>query len=311
MRAAFFVSAALLLIPTRARAETGVALEDTSYDACDAVDAVVPSALPANVPGIPVLGSVDTTTASLLAADGTVIPTALIADLTRSGTSILVIKATLTPGVTYSVRWTDGCSGYRVKSFLAEKIVEFPATAGTAYAGDEQYGGFAGSCDELGQPRMSVARSIFLKASPELTPFLAISTAELVVEGTGKAAATVGFYPGGYTPGARIGAVDHRCPTSADAGSIVSVRIRIPYGPTLVTPLITVRFACPVVPPAPCTPPAGVDPEAGANDDMNDDGADVARYGCATKRTGSSGVEWVFVLLSAFALRRATRGAAP
>jgi hypothetical protein len=297
-----------------ARAETA-APWDTG---CDFAEAVVPGALPANVTGIPILGPVDMITASLLAADGTVVDTKLLPDEMSGGAhSILVPLAALTVGQTYTVRWSDECSGYRTKTFVATASIPLPSTAGTAVVTDYGYENI-GNCDTLGRPILTRSRSVFLLASPDMKPWLAISDVDLIVDGAVYDSGRTHTW-GSHVDGVAVDQLHLSCPGPTENHQF-AVRIRLPNGPTFSTPNAPVQLAC--LDKGDCLTFGGDTPyeDAGVNDDpgVNDGGApapaasndDIVRAGCNChySRGEFDGALWVFAVGAALAMRRKKSG---
>jgi hypothetical protein len=311
MRITPAVVVTLLAITGSARAETAAPWDS----GCESADAYVPETLPANVTGIPIFGRVDVVSASLLAADGTVVPTDLVRDeLSSAAHSVLVPRAPLTVGVKYTVRWSDECVAYRLKSFVATAAIPLPSEAGLAVAG-EYSGYFGGKCDSLGRPVMTRNRAILFAHSPGVTPWLSISDVDLLVDGA-KVEWTAYENWGRHKDGAVAGYLSRSCPGPTQTRH-VQVRVRLPNGPTFVTPTLSVELACLDAPPGACSaepPPAadagpapvGSEGDPGSSPNQGS-GEDTVRYGCHYSSGQVGGALWVMGIAAAVSAVRRRR----
>ncbi|MGZ3455188.1 MAG: hypothetical protein ACXVEF_36625 [Polyangiales bacterium] len=282
------MSSLLLAWPALSQAETGV-----PYDACaSGSDAVVPSSVPANLPGLAITGGVEVTDVSLLAPDGTEVPTTVTGTLYEK---IVKIDGTLVEGDTYTIRWSDTCEGMQTKSFTATASVPLPSSAGIASAGELKNDLYYGMCDESGDPILQAQRYVNWTPAPELIPFLPVLRVQLVVDG-----APSYFY--GHTWGSwndtkPAGGFFLACP-NIPLTRAAKVIAELPGGPTLSTPAAMVTISCPDAPPTPCGEPASPDPDAGASSSPDASTADAANAappsasatgsGCAIGGSGRS-----------------------
>jgi hypothetical protein len=288
--------AASFVVASTARAETSAPI-DTG---CFGAEATVPPTLPANVPGIPFNGSVGAVTASLLAPDGTVVSDRIVTD--GGGISVLAIDKELTPGTTYTVRWSDACDGMRTKSFVATAVVAFAKSAGTLSAGETNTGFFNGRCNGLGQAIFTVDRSLRFTAAADLEPFLAIARTELRINDVARFTSVTP-----YKPGMTVGSAGNSCPGDPLTHTLV-LRVFIPNGPTIDSDLLTTEVACPAEPPGPCVADPEPDPESPeVNNNAPTPPGEAERaphYGCTSSRGATTQVG---MLMIAVAMALATR----
>jgi len=301
MRIAFVVSAAMLMLPAVARAETGVPLTESGAP-CASRWIPVPPELPANVPGLFVDDSFEEADVSLLASDGTTVSTELIAAPTVAGSKVLAIRGALVVGATYTVRWVDECAGVQTRSFVATAAAPMPTNAGRLVPGAAEERAY---CDRS-VLEWSMYRSISLIAAEELAPFRALARGALVTDGVER---------GAEVASPNVGGVHLRCPSAATTKRVY-LRVVLPNGPTIVTPEIDVAVQCPSAPPMTC-PDRPTDPgsseaptaDGGFAASPSGDGPSTARYGCTMEHAAPNGAP-IALLLALAALRRAKRGAA-
>lgn len=243
-----------------ARAETGV-----PYDwgpPCASAEPVLPTTLPANIPGIPVRGVA--TSMSLLAPDGTAIPVALGAPA-KDGYAIASWATVLAPGVAYKLRWSDECNAARELGFVTTDAKPLPTTAGTLTATVRSV---VMPCDDAGRPVGTVSAEVRLTPSGELTPFLGVAATELLV--TPAASFASGQNYGAAATGS-AGVLSQKCPFGPREFA-VSARVRIPNGPTLTTDPLTVSLPCPTT----CVDEPSYTADANAGTGSDDAGSSAA-----------------------------------
>ncbi|MGZ6067832.1 MAG: hypothetical protein ACXWVM_35885 [Polyangiales bacterium] len=195
---------------------------------------------------------------SLLAPDGTVVPTET-KTLPGEDVSILAIKATLTPDQAYTLTWTTWCGPTWTRTFHTTAIAPLPASLGKAVVGPLELPS-GGGCDPLGRPIGWSSRGITLDAPPEVTPFLGVSDIDLVVDGEPYTT-----YPPSWGAFASTAAVSLSTGLSCYAEPVVrhvAIRLRIPNGPTLVTPAADAELHCLDADAGSCPTPDPVDAAA-------------------------------------------------
>ncbi len=295
---------ASLTLATTARAETSAPTDV----GCFGADPVLPGAVPANVSGIPIVGNVSLVSASLLAPDGTVVSDTLVDQGTYS---VLAIDKPLTPGLTYTLRWSDSCVGLQTRSFLVTDAVALPESAGSLTVGPQAFDFFNGACDAFGRPFLQLHRPVSFDAAKELATLISMSRVELVVDGELVTRLSPGQFSGS------VGRISQSCPTEPSK-RVVRARVVLPNGPTIESAPMNVEITCPDTPPRPCGSP---DPDAVTEPPPSEDpppkgpeatpGGDEpersAAYGCASSRGATGGVELVAIALAMGLAARSTR----
>lgn len=224
----------LLFVAPRAHAETGTA------DVCGgSLSPIVPATLPANVPGIPVLGSA--ASLSLLAPDGTAVATEL-KTLPGEAYSILAIDEPLVADRTYTLQWPAPCGGPPwTRTFHTTAAVPMPTSLGTVVVGALDMSLADGPCDGFGRPTGSASRTVKLVVADDVAAFLPISDIDLIVDGAPMTSMAPGW--GGYSTESAPLTTDITC-FSYPRVQHVAIRMRIPNGPTLVTPIVDAELHC-------------------------------------------------------------------
>jgi hypothetical protein len=227
------IAGSILFSTSLARAETSVPWD--MGPPCATAEPVVPSKMPANVPGIAIRG--EATSVSLLAPDGTTIPVT-VGVVGSDGYAIATWSASLTPGTDYTFRWSDSCSGGRTRTFRATETRPLPTTAGTVAVVPRSV---TMPCDEAGRPYGVAAADVRLTPSAELAPLMEIAATDLVVA---PDASFVSGEPYGAAGSGLAGFVGQKCPFGP-RDFTASVRVRLPNGPTLTTASIPFSLPCP------------------------------------------------------------------
>lgn len=293
----------LLFFASRARAETG-APWDTG-PSCEAAQPTLPSTLPANVPGIPVVGVA--TEVSLVALDGTTIPVTM-GSIGADGYAIATWSASLAAGTEYTFRWSDGCGEGHEEKFATTAAAPLPTAAGTLSAiprTDTLY------CDAEGNPIGAVTADVHLTPSADLAPFMVIAATDIVVDPEPSSA--YGKRYGDPNTGT-IGFVSQKCPYGPREFK-VSARVRIPNGPTLATASIDVSLPCPttcVGEPDPsidasASGTGGSDSGVGASPDPDPRDTTIQSRACSTSPGGTSSAALVLVAMGLASMGQAFR----
>jgi hypothetical protein len=291
----------LLVFASRARAETGVPWD--SGPSCESAQPTVPATLPANVPGIPIVGIA--TDVSLLALDGTTIPVE-IGPVETDGYAIATWSASLAAGAQYTFRWSDGCGDGHEQTFVTTAAAPLPTAAGTISVARRSE---TLPCDSAGNPVGAVSADVHLTPSAELAPFMVIAATDLVVDPEPTWAYGRRYGDSSTEP---VGVVSQKCPYGPRDFK-VSARVRIPNGPTLTTESIDVSLPCPTTctgepdPSLDASAPGtgGSDSGLGASPDARD--TTLQSRACSTSPGGRSPAALVLVAVGLASMGQAFR----
>lgn len=228
----------LLVLTARARAESPV------YDAgCLGAAPMTAASMPANIPGFAFLGDYISrlTNVSVLAPDGTTIPTTISLDTSDFGkqAAIVSLSTALQPDKTYTIVWTDECATGKTKTFTTTAAVTLPTTAGTVTFTEQSAPTAEATCVG-GRPTWPAERLVIFSESPELIPFLPIAKVGLVVDGTESNLRTYGQYT---SSDLFVGKVSQFCPAPTK-NPRVAVRVKLAGGATLNTPEVATELRC-------------------------------------------------------------------
>lgn len=248
---AFALTAAALLAPSAAFAETGAPLD--APPPCTWAEPALPTRIPANTPGIPIRGHA--IAASVVASDGTPIATTLGAPGV-DGWGVLALSTSLVAGTSYALEWTDECNGKQTRRFDATGVSALPTAAGTLSATPRSE---ALPCDAAGLPTGMAYADVYLAETAELAAFRDLVAVDLSAEGAAVDVTSTQF--GRLQSDGYVGHVARKCPYG-DGVLQVTAHVRIPGGATLATAPLTVTVPCPTTCYGPTSPPA----DAGGTD---------------------------------------------
>lgn len=228
----------LLVLPGRARAESPV------YDAgCRAAAPMITATLPANIPGLAFHGSYvsSLTTVSVMASDGTTIPTTLSLDTSDPArpAAIVAFSTALQPDKTYTITWNDECATGNTKTFTTTAAAPLPTAAGSITVSAQIPPTSSATCIG-GKPTWPAMRNVIFTEDPALIPFLPIAKIDLIVDGSPETARTYGQFTESDSV---VGALSNSCPGATTTPRLV-VRVRLANGPTLNTSEMTTELRC-------------------------------------------------------------------
>ncbi len=232
--------------------ETGVRYESGVDGGVAATDAYCVSAFPspnltqypppANAPAI-LFGGVGLTAVSLVASDGTILPTTLTLTPGEGGAFgnvwVLGLGGELTPGAVYTVHWNDACANDRTESFTARARAALPTTAGTILVGPSSGPPPYAECGASG-PSYFTSAMVRLAHDPALEAFIDVARVDAFADGVLLQPSQYGNYR--FQP-RTLGVVETRCPAAPTIHK-VWVRVKLANGPTLTTPVIDVEQRC-------------------------------------------------------------------
>jgi hypothetical protein len=237
----------------------------------------------------------------------------------------LALSESLVSDTTYTLRWSDGCSG-GTRTFTTTASVALPISAGTVSVGDLKS---APPYCIGGKPASPTHREVYFAEDPSVVPFLPFAKVDVLVDGKfdGYAGKPFGHYK---ETDATVGNVQQACP-AAPRTIRIAVQVKIAGGPTLITPEITTELRCLEEYPGGCPDTGVVDPDpvedsgidptdpddaqiptppddAGAAATPNRDDVVVGGCTCDTPRAASTAPWLALIGLPLLVARRTKRG---